>query len=485
MGEDSNITKDLTDKLSTLEDLQNLTQLDILNMKNEVEKLKLSSSSPLPKETEERIVMLQSIAKDVDMFKRWKQTVEEVKFLRDRLMGVSPVNVTPEDAGEFEEMKRSIDEMRAELASRKNAPIDMNDIKLAIQENRNAVENLKLMITDKPKGAMPDIEPLRKMMNENKRIVDDLKMKMDVSNFEVPAGMRRDLESLHAEITNLEGEVSKIKTDKSVVPRSKDDMDHLRSELFSKLDELNVKFGPKSSEDVKKAMEANKASIDKLKALISGEEMSIESLKQEMNDNRKFMTEIKNVLLSKNATGKKIKLTQDPDIKTKLSKMEQRIEMLSAKMEKLNNLKPIKLPEFEPPTPASAKGAKAMTQVKSGEIDSLRREIDTIVSRMDGFLSKDDVEKGFLEKHLKADEKLMTGDIYKELNEVKKAVMRNEDHITSVASDVERVKKEVGTVEKREWGKVSEIPSIDELKRRIEELEKRIEEVHEGPVFIE
>ncbi|MFH1236969.1 MAG: hypothetical protein V1648_01015 [Candidatus Aenigmatarchaeota archaeon] len=484
MDEDSNLTKDLTDKLSTLEDLQNLTQLDILNMKNEVEKLKLTSSSPLPKETEERIMMLQSIAKDVEMFKRWKQTVEEVKFLRDRLMGISPVNVTPEDAGDFEQMKRSIEEMRAEIASKKSAPIDLDDIKLAIQENRKAVENLKLMITDKPKGAMPDAEPLRKMVTENRRIVDDLKMKMDVSNFEVPAGMRRDIESLHAEINNLEGEVRKIKTDK-IVPRSNDDMDHLRNELFSKLDDLNVKFGPKSSEEVKKAMEANKASIDKLKALISGEEMSIESLKQEMGENRKFMTEIKSVLLSKSATtGKKITLTQDPDIKTKLSKMEQRIEMLAARMEKLNDLKPIKLPDFEP-SPAAAKGAKAMGQVKTSELDVLRREIDTIVSRMDGFMTKDDVEKGFLDKRMKADEKLMTGDIYKDLNEVKKAILRNEDHVNSVASDVERIKKEVGTVEKREWGKVSEIPSIDELKRRIEELEKRIEEVHEGPIFIE
>jgi chromosome segregation ATPase len=322
------------------------------------------------------------------------------------------------------------------------------------------------------------------MVAENRRIVEDLKMKMDVSNFEVPAGMRRDLENLHAEINNLEGEVRKIKTDK-IAPRSNDDMDHLRSELFSKLDDLNVKFGPKSSEEVKKAMEANKASIDRLKALISGEEMSIDSLKQEMNDNRKFMTEIKSVLLSKSATaGKKVTLVQDPDIKTKLSKMEQRIEMLAARLEKLNDLKPIKLPDFEP-SPAAAKGAKGMMQVKPGELEVLRREIDTIVSRMDGFLTKDDVEKGFLDKRMKADEKLMTGDIYKDLNEVKKAILRNEDHVTSVASDVERIKKEVGTVEKREWGKVSEIPSVDELKRRIEELEKRIDEVHEGPVFIE
>jgi hypothetical protein len=477
--------RDVADKLSALEDLQNLTQLDVINMKNEVEKLKLTSSSPLPKETEEKIMMLQSVAKDAEMFKRWKQTVDEVKFLRDRLMGVGPPAPNEEGENEIEKLKRSVEEMRAEFSTRKSAPIDLDDTKDAIRENRKAVENLKQMITDRPKGAVPDIESIRRMANENRKLTEELKSRMEMANFNVPAGMHKDIENLHSEISNLEEEVKKIKaSDKTEPVRPKDEMDHLRKELFGKLDDLNVKFGPKSSDEVKKAMEANKASIDKLKALISGEDVSIESLKQEMNDNRKFMMELKSVLLSKSATaGKKITLTQDPDVRVKLTKLEQRMETLAAKMEKMADLKPIKLPEFAPS--AAAKGAKSLTQPRPGEAESLRREIDMIVSRLDGFLTKDDVEKGFLEKRMKADEKLLTGEIYKELNDIKKAVVRNEDHITGVASDVERVKKEIGTVEKREWSKVSEIPSIDELKHRIEELEKRIEENREGPVFIE
>lgn len=475
--------KDIMDKLSAIEDLQNLTQLDILNMKNEVEKLKLTSSSPMSPEAEERLVKLEEMSKDVEMFKRWKQTVDEVKFLRDKLMGSAPAPAAvPTDANEIKEIKNSLEEIRAGLRTRKAAPIDLEDVKAAIEENRNAVENLKHMITGKPRGAMPDTEPIKKMISENRRLINNLKSKMEMSNFDVPAGMRQKIENLHTEITNLEEEVRKIKTgEKPVSARPKDEMEHLRKELFGKLDELNVKFGPKGSEEIRKAMEANKASIEKLKALIAGEEVDIDSLKYEMSENRKFMTEIKSILLSKKQqTPKKIAVPPEPEIRNRMLKLEQRLEFLSRKMERMAELKPIKIPEFAPPA-AKAKAAMA----KPGEIDSLKKEVDNIVSKMDGFLTKDDMEKGFLEKRLKADEKLLTGEIYSELNEIKKAILRNEDHITNVATDMERMKKEVGTVEKREWGKASEITSIDDIKHRIDELERKIEGMHEGPVFIE
>jgi predicted nucleic acid-binding Zn-ribbon protein len=422
------------------------------------------------------------------MFKRWKQTVDEVKFLRDKLMGPSPEQAAaPADADEIKEIRDSIEEIRAGLRARKSAPIDLENVKTAIEENRKAVENLKLMISGKPKGAAPDLESIKKMMSENRKLIRDLKSKMEISNFEVPAGMRQKIENLHEEITKLEEEIKKIKisekTAKTASTRPKDEIDHLRKELFGKLDELNVKFGPKSSEEIKKAMDANKASIEKLKSLVVGEELDISGLKNEMSENRKFMTEIKSVLLSsKPQAPKKITVPPDPEIRNRILKMEQRLEFLSRKMEKMAELKPIKLPEF---APAGAKGTKALSPVRQEEIEGMRKEIDTMVFRMDGFLTKDEMEKGFFDKRMKSDEKLMTGDIYKEMNDIKKAIIRNEDHITGVASDVERMKKEVGTVEGREWGKVSEIPAIDDLKRRIDELEKKIEDVHEGPVFIE
>jgi methyl-accepting chemotaxis protein len=476
--------KDVADKLSNIEDLQNLTQLDMLNMKNEIEKLKLTTSSPLSPEAEERLVKLEEMSKDVEMFKRWKQTVDEVKFLRDKLMGPSPAQTAvPAEADEIKEIKESIEEIRAEANARKSAaPINLAEVKAAIEENRKAVENLKQMITGKPRGAMPDTESIKKMIRENRKLINELKSKMEMSDSEVPAGMRQKIENLHAEITKLEEEVKKIKTvEKAASAVPKDDIDHLRRELFGKLNELNVKFGPRGSEEIKKAMEAGKASIEKLKSLVKGEEVDIDSLKYEMGENRKFMTEIKGLLLSKKPQApRKIAVPPDPETRNRMLKLEQRLEFFSKKMDKMAELKPIKLPEF---APAGAKGRAV--RGKPGEIDDLKKEIESIVSRMDGFLTKDEIEKGFLEKRLKADKNLTTDEIYKELNDIKKAILQNEDHVTNVATDVERMKKEIGTVEKREWSKVGEIPAIDDLKRRIDQLEKKIEDLREGPVFIE
>ncbi len=469
--------RELLGKMSTLEDLQNLVQLDIINLKNEIDKIRLTSSqAPVSAEDEDRIIQLQHLSKDVDMFKRWKQTVDEVRFIRDKLMGAKSAGDAPagrpDDSGEIEEIKRDIEQIRKDM--KKSPSIDLADLRAAIDENRNAVENLKRMLAGRPKGAVPDIDSLKRMIGENRRLVEELKVKMENSKFSFPAEAHMNIDGLHEEVTKLEDDVRRLKTEKLSGPAPKDDIDHLRRELFTKLDDLNVRFGPKSADEMKKAMEANRASIERLKALISGEETSIEGMKQEMGENRKFMEDVKKTLLTRKP-GARIVMPQDAEAKKRMSQMELRVETLSRRLEKMADLRPIKLPEF-----AQAKGAKA-----APETEGLRKEIDIIISRMDGFLTKDDVEKGFLEKRLKTDGKLITGDLYKDMNDIKKAVVRNEDHITNVASDIEKVKREIGTVEKREWGKVSEIPTIEELKRRLEELEKRVEEGHGGPMFIE
>jgi len=475
--------KDVIDKLSTVEDLQNMVQLDVINLKNELEKIRLTFSGSIASEADDHLVELQNLAKDVDLFKRWKQTVDEVRFLRDKVMLPSQ----PSEAaapGEIDELRKDIEQMRMDMQARRapSTAIDLADLKEAIEDNKKAVENLRLMISDKPRGAMPDLETMKKMVTENRRLIDDLRVKVDMSRPSIPSATQRELEKLHAEVTNLEVEVHGMKDVRPGRTAGKGEIDNLKTELYAKLDDLNTRFGPKSSDEVKRAMEANRASLDKIKSLISGEETTIESLKQEMDENRKFITEVKNLIVSKNPqASKKLLIPPDPEVKKKMLEVEQKIEFLGRKIDKMSELRPIKLPEFTAPAAAKGRG-KPMV---SGDIESLRREIDTIVSRLDGFLTKDDVEKGFLEKRMKADEKLLTGEIYKELNDIKKAIMRGDDHINSVATDVEGLKKEVVTVEKREWGKISEIPAIDDLKKRIDELERKIDDMHEGPVFIE
>jgi len=481
MTESADEKKDLMNKLSSMEDIQNLFQLDVINLNNEIEKLKLSSSeTPIPPATEEKIIEMANLSKDADLFKKWRETIEEVRFLREKIVrGEAPVKqAEPESSGsDLEGLRSEILEMREMINAKKSPPhVDLKDLRKAIEDNRKAVENLKLMITGEPKSAIPDIESIRKMTKDNRRLIEDLKLKMGGSSYSFPSETHGEVDKLHAEVEKLEQEIVRIKGERSI-KTGKDDIENLKKELFTKLGDLNVKFGPKSSDEVKKAMEANRTSIEKLKSLISGEETSIEEVKKELEDNRKFMNEIKGMLFSKKPSAKVV-VPPDPDVRKRLSVMEQKMDLLGRRLERMSNLKPIKIPEFAPPRVGKPGAA-------TGDVEGLKKEIDMIISRLDGFLTKDEIEKGFLEKRLKSDEKLITGEIYKEMNDIKKAILRNEDQIHTVASDVERVKKEVNTVEKGEWSKLSDIPALEDLKKRIDELERKIQESHGGPLFIE
>jgi DNA repair exonuclease SbcCD ATPase subunit len=480
--------KDVMEKISMLEDLHNVLQLDIINLKNELEGLKLiSSTHPLPEELGKRISEVERITKDIEIFKRWKQTVEEVKFLRERLMSLSSPKVESEAEmqkpvtgknEEIENLRKEIENLKKEIRAKKKlrVPIDIENLKAAIEENKNAVENLKIMITEKPKGFIPDIDYIREMTKENKRLLDELRMKIETSEH-IPSDVHKDIQNLHAEILKLEDEVKRVKEEQEQVLKvqGKGEIDSLKRELYVKLEELNKKFGLKEAEEIKRVIETNKASIEKLKNLVSSEEMELENLKKEINENRKFMSEIKNMLLSKGGLKTKIEIPPDPEMRKKILLLEQKLEYLGKKIEKMSEIKPIKLPEL-----AGRKGEKP-----TEDIETLKHQLDQIVSRLDNFVTRDEVEKGLLEKHLKSDEKLLTGEIYNELNEIKKAILRNEDHINSVTSDVENIKRELGIIEKTEWGKKGEAPSMEDLIKRIEALEKRMEEMHEGPVLIE
>ena len=91
--------KDVEDKLESLQDLHNLNQLDIINLNNEIEKIRIATSSPVPPDIEQKIVDLEKIATNVSIMKKWKQTIDEVKFLRSKIMGAPlprPCIIRPE-----------------------------------------------------------------------------------------------------------------------------------------------------------------------------------------------------------------------------------------------------------------------------------------------------------------------------------------------------------------------------------------------------
>ncbi len=568
--------KDIMDKLSSIEDLQNLTQLDVINLKNEIDKIKLVSPSPIPPEVEESVVELEKIAKNVDILKKWKQTVEEVKFLRSKVMespprkreeekaeaegtgGMEEVRKEIEDlreelrareappleedlSGEMEEMRKEIEEvrkemgerkfvpppqkaygkeeieqirkemenMRKELGSRRPAPpkkteekgkvdalgkeieqirnelkgkkfapkppipINVDSLKKTINENRKAIDDLKSVIMKMPRD-LQDLGPVKDMINENRRLVEELKLKAGASVSEIPEEVRNDIQKLHEEVTKLEEEFKTMSVEKQAPKKTEapeeGEMDSLRNEIITKLNDLNRKFGKEGPEGLTKVIETNKETIEKLKSLVYGEEVEMGNMRKEMDENKIAIQEMRNTLLGRPKGG----IPPDPEMKKKMLRMEQRIEAVGRKLDRVERLKPIKLPKL--PKPEVPQWT---------DIEKIKNDVNSILSRMGEFLTKDDMERGFLEKRIQTDQKLVKDDLEKELDEIKKAVIRNEDHINNLTSDMVGVKKEVTTVEKREWAKVSELPEIDDLRQRVDELERKVRSSGGGPVFIE
>jgi chromosome segregation ATPase len=317
------------------------------------------------------------------------------------------------------------------------------------------------------------------MINENRRVIESLKTRIGLTKTEIPADANKDIENLHNEIRKLEDELRKIREEEPIKEEVEDEIQNLRNDLMLKLDDLKSKTSPPGEEGLKNAIEENKSSIERLRSLVTGRSPSaeIQALKGEMSENMKFMQELKRMVTEKKPAGKTVPVT-DPETRKKLLQIEKNVESLSNKLQKMSEIKPIKIPEIP--------GTRGFRKTDESDMQNLRKSIDNILKKMDSFVSKEDMEKGFLERRLKTDKKMLTGGIYKEMEDIKKSILRNEDHVNNLVSDLEELKKEVSTIEKREWGKVGEKPDLEDIKERIEEIEHKLKVIGtSSPVFIE
>ncbi|NIP40472.1 MAG: hypothetical protein GTN39_03050 [Candidatus Aenigmarchaeota archaeon] len=556
--------KNIEDKLTEIKDMQNIIELDVINLKNELEKIKLVSPSPIPPEVEERIVELEKISKDVDMFKEWGKTVEEVKFLRSKIMGIEkgerppakPIEIPeiegirkqieelrkelaarpavpskPPAAPEIEEIRKEIGEMRKELAARPAVPAKpaetteieeirrqiadlkssmllkpgakppdtgdlrkaieenrriiedlrggipkekvsvpgLNKLKIVVEENSRSIENLKLMVKTKHHTeVIPDVNELKKTIEENRHVIEDIRSRMSEAKptgsssldtrvtelIDMVEGNRKIIEDLKVRVIKAEGRGGAGPSE-----RMEDEIEELRNLLYSKLSDLHATTGDVRTEELKKMITENREAMEELKERV-------------------------------HATRTKKGVEFPLPMKERIGELEKEVVTLGKRMEKAG-LKPIELP----------KGMKFPSEgppkVLARKLDKMKANVDDLLKRMKtseiytkSLVRKEDLVA--LERTLKPkvpsekERKIVSEDVYKDLENTKKAVVRNEDHINNLASDIEQLKNEISTVEKREWGEVTERPKLEDLIRRIEEIEHRLKSIGtSAPVFIE
>lgn len=585
--------KSIEDKLSAMKDTQNIVELDMINLKNELEGIKLASPSPVPPEVSERIVELEKISKKIDVFKMWEKTVGEVRLLRSKVMGIEktgrpvkpgkppeaseleeirqqmaelkgqraaepesvteppeaseiheirqqmaelreqmarPVKGKPPEASELEEIKKKIADLRkqtaAKLAGMKRSPetpeiqelekkiadlrskvlmkpgvkpLETGDLKKAIKENRKiindlkgkvprkgvsisdlkslkkivednsrSIDNLKVMlITKHHTEVIPDVNELKKIIEENKHVIEKLRNRIA----EVKSGVSGALDARVTELVDIVEknkrsiEDLKVRTIKAeskggaeLPERMEDEIEELRDLLFSKLGDLNVK--------------TEKVRTDELKKMIIENREAMGSLRERVHAIRTQ------------------KGTEFPlPLKDRIIELEKMVNRLNKKIEG-TGLKPIKIP-------TGMRVPSSPSKTLLTKVDKLKKNVDDLLKRTKtseiytrSLVRKEDLVA--LENALKPqmmsekERKMVSENIYKELENVKKAILRNEDHINNMVSDVEGLKKGISAVEKHEWDEGSERPTLENLTKRIEEIEQRLKVMGTAsPVFIE
>ncbi|NIP40947.1 MAG: hypothetical protein GTN39_05525 [Candidatus Aenigmarchaeota archaeon] len=502
--------KTIEQKMSSIKDMQNIIELDIMNLKNELEKIKLVSPSPIPPEVEENIVKLEKISKEADVFKKWAQTIDEVKALRSKIMNMEKAKRPPEpevvkkppETSEIQDLKKQIAELRSSMLLKPGAkPPETGDLRKAIEENRRiiesmktatprekvvapdlsnlkriveenseSIENLKSMVKTKHHTeVMPDVGELKKAIEENKKAMEDLKGRMSEATptgsssldtrvtelIDMVESNKKTIEDLKVRVIKTEG-----KGGAGPSERVEDEIEELRELLYSKLGDMHAKTGDVRTGELKKMIVENREAMEKLKERVYA------------------------------ARTKKKGVEIPLPVKDRIVELEKRVNAISKKAGELG-LKPIKVPEgMKLPSGGPSKVVSRKVEKLKTDVSDLLKRVKVAETYMRKFVRKEDLVS--LERTLKPrmltdkEKKMLSQDVYKDLEEMKKAISVNEDHLNSIASDVEQLKSELTTVEKREWSEVAERPRLEDLIRRLEDVERRVKAIGaSSPVLIE
>jgi hypothetical protein len=81
----------VTEKISEIEDLILVNKLDIINLKNEMEKLRITAALPSP-DVMEGIKQLADLAHQADEFRKWKRVADDVQKLKEQAIKSKPLN---------------------------------------------------------------------------------------------------------------------------------------------------------------------------------------------------------------------------------------------------------------------------------------------------------------------------------------------------------------------------------------------------------
>ncbi len=405
----------LQDRITQIEDLQKITQMDILNLKNEIDKIKISSPSPLPIETEEKIAELEKIAEDIDTFRKWKKTVDEVKFLREKVASLSglktgDIKSMPEKADKIDSAMEEISSLKGEIEKLKEESASGSSLKSRVMGEDRARE-LSETIENTRKSLLGRIEEMEIKLSHVKDMVHETKKTRGKLRSRITGGGDREKLSRSLEKT--------------------------KNMLTDRIENLERKMKDVEETDVSGSVKTNREEI--------------------------------NELVRKIKSGRSSSAKAGGDVSGRVEDLEGEMESMKEEIKKLREMEKRK-PEV---LPVHQRGVEDhINNVKSG-IESILRRLDKDESAMKSMFRKSKASEEEIAERVESD---VEEDIHSKISGIKVDVLRAENQIQSVISDMREIKKGVERAERE--GLLKKKAEISDVKKKLTLIEKRLEELN-------
>ena len=136
---ESEILKVISDKLAELEDLQLVNKLDIINVKNELDRVSLSEGHAI--EDSDRMSELKSLVEKSENIKKAEQLVGEVQKLKDE---IARKKVTaPEGKADMSGILEELKTLREKISMIEKAPSPKQAVSKSEGPGKEELEDLK------------------------------------------------------------------------------------------------------------------------------------------------------------------------------------------------------------------------------------------------------------------------------------------------------------------------------------------------------
>ncbi len=452
---ESEVLKSIKDKLAELEDMQLVNKLDIINVKNELDRASLTGG---PSETSEKLEELSRLVEKSEKLKTAEKLVEELQELKSELgkgapAGTGSMNLDPLRR-EIEDLRSKVAELQRTRASASGKKVEAPELQ-ELRERTGRLEG-RMKELSEMKGRIPQTEKVPSGIPKNilDRMGDIEKLSSRIES------LRSQLEMQKTMISGLEKKGAPVP---GPVPK---ELEERLNRLESGVSEMSVRHEPELPDDIVYRVKMLEEAVgdEKPRTVIAKPAKALLDRLDRLEGNMKELEAIKS-----RAAGKKEKAPDVEEVKSMLESIKTQV------MQQGNELLDLK----------SLKGADSFMK-----IDEMREQLDKIkshISEIEGSALKAGMAPDALEelRHLKGQ---FPVEEFHELKKRMNAIEQKLERLGSLAKGLKPIElpdgnfRAGGGASKQHEARIQELEKLvgeGVSGKRFKALEKRMDEMRE------